>query len=358
MQTKLIISKNSASLILPAYREHCLVYPLGADAAQQQALSKEQATVINRFVFGGGAQEIPDRPAREQNTWPTYWLYRHDGGQTAANVYAAQLTALAGIETRPVIVDGQKRGIFYEDADAAYCRLGGILPPDGKASRSEQTAAVFLLMQRALQQCGMQFTDTVRTWLYLDKLLDWYAEFNSVRTGFFKSAGIFEHVVPASTGIGIANAAGCALCAGLIAIRPKSGRVNIREVASPLQCSAQEYRSSFSRALEVALPTHRTLYISGTASIDSAGNSVHQGNPEKQIERTLKVVGALLQSRGMSWEAACRGIVYYTDRNNHRLFMDYCRAQKIPEFPLAIAQADVCRRDLLFEIELDAVQAG
>ena len=36
----------------------------------------------------------------------------------------------------------------------------------------------------------------------------------------------------------------------------------------------------------------------------------------------------------------------------------YCVAHHIPAFPLAISHADVCRHDLLFEIEIDAAVVG
>jgi hypothetical protein len=36
------------------------------------------------------------------------------------------------------------------------------------------------------------------------------------------------------------------------------------------------------------------------------------------------------------------------------LLEQYCAERGLPPFPLVVTQADVCRADLLYEIELDA----
>ena len=45
-------------------------------------------------------------------------------------------------------------------------------------------------MERALESFEMKFTDIVRTWLFNDRILEWYDEFNEVRTEFFKKHDI------------------------------------------------------------------------------------------------------------------------------------------------------------------------
>lgn len=274
---------------------------------------------------------------------------------TALDILKSQVTPYGGPAAGPVILDGKEIGIVYEDAAARYCRLAPLVPADTSPSREAQTEQVFEVMDQALQGCGMGFTDIVRTWFFLDGLLDWYGEFNRVRTDFFETRGTFDHIVPASTGIGVANAARSALVAGLVAVKPKDGRTTVQAVGSPLQGSAMDYRSSFSRAVEVATPDARMLYISGTASIDREGHSVHVGDCALQIQKTMAVVAAILESRQMRWQDVSRGVVYYPDPSDHDRYVAYCRASGIPDFPLALMESDVCRRELLFEIELNAV---
>ena len=74
-----------------------------------------------------------------------------------------------------------------------------------------------------------------------------------------------------------------------------------------------------------------------------------------QIDRTMKVVHAILESRGMAWRNTTRAIAYFQDMKSAPLLADYCRANGIMDLPVVNAHATVCRHDLLFEIELDAV---
>jgi enamine deaminase RidA (YjgF/YER057c/UK114 family) len=178
------------------------------------------------------------------------------------------------------------------------------------------------------------------------------------RTNFFLSRGVFDRLIPASTGIGASNPFGAALAAGALAIRPKHDRVVIGEVASPLQCAATEYRSSFARAVEVTFPKRRYLSISGTASIAPGGESLYQDDVVKQIHLTLDVVEAIFKSRGYKWANTVRAIGYFRDINDLSIFDAILKERGIAPLPLAPAHTIVCRDDLLFEIELDAVTAG
>ena len=352
-------ARTVASIALPTKGEHCVTVDAAGDCCLQQALNEVlldlQAVPLQEFVFGGCRHyEVYAGALANANT-PTTWL--QGDACRSGEMLSLQVLALSGITPSPVHLDGKLAGYWYEDAHARYCHLGGILPADPGASRARQAHDVFERMARALAACGMVFADTVRTWFYLDRLLTWYDTFNQVRTAFFEEHGVFEGVVPASTGIGAGNPSGCALAAGLIAVKPLDGATTILEIASPLQCSARSYRSSFSRAVEVACPTHRTLYVSGTASIDREGRTVHLGDPQGQVSHTMEVVEALLASRSMGWTDVVRGVAYFKDiRADRGLYDAYCAEHGVASFPLALSHADVCRDNLLFEIEVDAVQ--
>jgi enamine deaminase RidA (YjgF/YER057c/UK114 family) len=254
-----------------------------------------------------------------------------------------------------VTLGDQVVGSTWSDADADYCLLAGVLPTDSTMTRGAQTTSCFEQIEAALQKAGMDFSHVVRTWLYLDDLLAWYDEFNTARTEFFESRGMFDRLIPASTGIGARNPAGMALAAGALAIRPRHKGVLAEEVASPLQCSATEYRSSFSRAVEVSFPDHRMLIISGTASIAAGGESMFTDDVAKQIHLTLDVVEAILRSREMNWSNTVRAVGYFRDMDALPVFQACCRERGIPPLPMVPAHATVCRDDLLFEIELDAI---
>lgn len=240
------------------------------------------------------------------------------------------------------------------DTDAQVLMLTGLLPADTSQPRAVQARSVLERMGTALQRKGMTFAHVVRTWFYLDRILEWYDAFNAVRSAFFTERDVFAGVLPASTGVGMANPAGAALVAGVLAVKPVSPRVSVFAVPSPLQCPAPDYRSAFSRAVEVQIAGRRHLYISGTASIDPHGASAHCGDLDGQINLTMAVAGALLESRHMTWADATQAIAYFKDLAGAPRLTAYCRDRGFAGFKAQPLQATLCRDDLLFEVEIAA----
>jgi enamine deaminase RidA (YjgF/YER057c/UK114 family) len=311
--------------------------------------------VIAKVFFDGFAPRDQVVDVVAETTAPLM-LIRGDypSGHSAVGV---QIHAVAGAAVRKVVLDGQVVGCRYADEDAEYCYLTGILPPDRQLPKSRQAESCFLRMEGALAQAGMDFSHVARTWIYLAALLDWYADFNRVRNAFFTARGVFSGLVPASTGIGAGNHAGAAMAAGLFAMKPKHKAVRVFAVPSPLQCPAPNYKSAFSRAVEIEFPDRRHLLVSGTASIAPDGTTVHTGDVDQQIGLTMRVVEGILKSRNMDWADVTRGIVYFRDADDEARFRDFCRQRKLPRMPLiTVGNVIICRDDLLFEIEVDAVQ--
>jgi len=273
----------------------------------------------------------------------------------ADNLCGVHIWLLAGTPLTRIELSEGVVGSFFEDDCGRCCRLVGLLPTDVSDSRAEQTAEIFGQMETALHSNGMAFSDVFRTWFYNHDILDWYDDFNGVRTGFFHERKVFDGLVPASTGIGGGNAVDAALVAGLVALRPKNPQVKVSRVSSPLQSSARDYGSSFSRAVEVTCPDHRRLYVSGTASIDKAGNTVFLDDCQAQVRKTMEVVQAILESRDMGWADVTRALAYFKRAQDAPLLAAYRQENGLPPFPLIVAENDVCRDDLLFEIEIDAV---
>ncbi len=361
MKTKIIKSNGKsgiATLVLPSRSEHCVTV-CGDNAILMNNIIRDlvgerDAVTLSRFVFAGRAHYRNFKNNISSSDGIFDWLQGDACGD--GEISAMQSFAVSRTKATPIKVNGHLTGYFFDDEFARYCRLSGLVPKDINSTREAQAREVFDLMAASLDQCGMCFTDTVRTWFYIDRLLEWYKGFNAVRMKFFQENKVFEKTIPASTGIGAGNALGTALIADLIAVKPKSDQVRIQSVPSPMQCSALDYRSSFSRAVEMSFPTHRTLLLSGTASIGPDGQSVFIGDCVKQIGLTMQVVEALLKSRDMGWMDLFRGIAYFKDMSDRKFLDQYCKDHGIPEFPIAVAHADICRGDLLFEIEADAVK--
>ncbi len=264
-----------------------------------------------------------------------------------------QSFTVSGAELHPIVVGGQRLGCWVETESARVALLWGVCG-ELLAPRAQQTQQLFENAGLALQQVGMSWRDVVRTWFYLDDLLEWYDEFNAIRTGYFERHGVLDGLIPASTGIGLGNHLGRSCVAGILAVLPKDTSVQIHAVESPLQNSALHYRSSFSRAVEIETASERHVTISGTASIDSQGLSVHHADPQKQIELSMQVVRAILASRGMDWCHTTRAIAYCKKPEYAELFRRYCELHEVPLDHCLFVQADICREELLFELELDS----
>lgn len=319
-------------------------------------MAAQQATIVSQYLFGGRQYRTRIFSAVGRLDWPLVLLQCDTCPSTTLT--GTQFIAFSGADLHPVMDGDRQVGSWFETDDARYCLLCDIRADDLSQTREAQTQAVFEKMEDLLIANGMFFTDTVRTWIYLKDLLQWYEGFNEVRTRFFRERGVFENLVPASTGIGASSIAGEAIVAALLAVKPKHDGVKVFPVPSPLQCSALDYKSAFSRAVEIQLPGSRLLTVSGTASIEAGGQTAHVGDTARQIDLTMKIVQEILKSRRMGWRDTVRAIAYFKDITEAYLLEKYCIEHDLPDLPLAIVHADVCRDDLLFEIEVDAVTTG
>lgn len=124
---------------------------------------------------------------------------------------------------------------------------------------------------------------------------------------------------------------------------------------------ACEYGSAFSRGMRVELGDLVILFISGTASVDEAGRTVHVGDLRAQCRRTFHNITKLLESEGATWKDIVRTTCYlrdidrdYADFNEERTtFYD---AQGLRPYPASTGiEAKLCRPDLLVEIEAIAM---
>lgn len=320
-------------------------------------LGRNDARIVSQDIFAGlnGDSSIMQTMLDTVGkvSWPVTWL---DSGN-ASNFAGTHIWAVSGPQVKRIESETGIIGTVFEDNYARYCRLGGLSTADRRRVRNDQAAEIFEQMGSALGKTGFELSNIVRTWFYLDDILDWYGDFNKIRDTFFARKGIFDALVPASTGIGGGNIAGSALVGGLIAYKPKTNKIKAGAVPSPLQCPALDYGSSFSRACEIVYPCHRRLFVSGTASIAPEGHTIHVGDVDAQIAKTMEVVEAILQLRGMDWGDVTRGIAYLRDASDIPAYDKYCRERDLPTMPVVPINSTVCRKDLLFEIEVDTIKS-
>jgi 2-iminobutanoate/2-iminopropanoate deaminase len=119
--------------------------------------------------------------------------------------------------------------------------------------------------------------------------------------------------------------------------------------------------SSFSRGMRIDLGGVTILLISGTASIDDKGNSVHIGDFRAQMRRTLANITGLLASEGCRWHDVVRTTCYLRDiERDYEAFNEertaFYKEQGLDPLPASTGiQAILCRPELLIEIEAIAM---
>ena len=284
--------------------------------------------------------------------WPLTWV---EGDSCSGGAVAGiQLHAVAGAPVRPISSDGRLVGRVFESNFARYCVLGDLHSPDPSRSGEEQTRDTIEQLIGGLALAGMDIHDIARTWFFIDDILGWYPAFNGTRSEIYSAAGVFDRYVPASTGIGGRNPGGAAVVASALGIEAKGEGVSVREIPSPLQCPAIDYGSSFSRAAEVVTPDSRSILVSGTASIEPEGATANVGDVDAQVAHTLEIVGAILTSRGMDFVDVIRGNAYFKDPAAAVILEEHGCRHGLPASRVVISNNDVCRDDLLFELEVEA----
>lgn len=267
----------------------------------------------------------------------------HDGGVPCGRTWrlkGARFVALQGIGSRP-------------DAAAA--------PQGVQAERAIRTAA------RLLRRQGLRFADVLRTWFYLRRILSWYGEFNAGRRGVFRRLGLLHADgaavcrLPASTGISgrTRGRAACSLDLLAAAPAPRSG-MRVEERRSPVQPRPLGYGSAFSRAATVSGGNWSLLEISGTAAVDASGRSAHPGDAPAQVGAALDAVRGLLDdARGgrEHFGAATVFVKRPADAASCRAALE-SHGSGARRWPAVWVQADVCRPELLFEVDGEALSSS
>ncbi|TDR77786.1 hypothetical protein [Paludibacterium purpuratum] len=203
-----------------------------------------------------------------------------------------------------------------------------------------------------------------RVWNYVPEInrvehsLERYRQFN---IGRHQAFGAFERPVDSSP-------AACALGVGPgpLSIAFLAARTPADAIENPRQVSAFVYPSqygpkspTFTRAALARLEGQAWLFISGTASI-VGHETVHVGDVAAQTRETMVNIGVLvdeanrrLGADGFSLSRLCYR-VYVRHAADYPLVRQALVEAVGPTLQAVYVQADVCRHDLLMEIEAQA----
>lgn len=240
-----------------------------------------------------------------------------------------------------------------------------------------QSDKIFEILFGILQKEQMPVSSIIRQWNYIEKITalepnghQRYQDLNDARSLFYQMDQ-WENGYPAATGIGT-------LWGGVMvdvdALSLTDCSSCIKKVDNPLQISAHAYSQcvllgekdekllkkttpKFERAKAVWKENNGFVYISGTAAIRGE-KSLHGVDVRKQTLITLENINDLisaenLQASGLSVTQNGRPVCFriYVKRSEDMEEVDEVIKKQCPDIPVIYIQADVCRSELLIEIE-------
>ena len=326
----------------------------GEDAARAcfdgiaAALAEHRAEVIAEKVYGTrkaaegilAARRAALVAQRRDPDTPVHYL---DGAPVDGGEFGGvQVWAVANM-ARTDAVATVPGGRLWQAPYGRALHLCGVRGTAG-APFGEQAGGMFSNAAVAAARSGFRYAQTARTWIYLAQLLDDYAELNRVRSAFYRQC---DFAWPASTGI--QAAAPGALCSMDVLLLDgiRTRRIDRTQRQGP----ASDYGSAFSRAMLLEQDGGATLHVSGTASIDGCGKSRHDGDPTAQYLETMLDVAAVLREADMGLPDIVQATLFCKNRDVHAACVQAHDLLGLPLFPVVYVLADVCRPELLVELE-------
>lgn len=200
----------------------------------------------------------------------------------------------------------------------------------------------------------------VRQWNYIERITDMegqnqhYQLFNNARSCFYGECS-WDGGYPAATGIGM-DCGGVAV--DIDVVIPAQG-CEIKPIDNSLQQAAHRYSEQvlfdanrdkstpkFERAKSVEVQAEKLTYISGTAAIEGE-QSMASSSAKEQTLATLHNIDQLIESR----EQIMLLRIYIKNREDHNAVRQVIEQQIDHPIATLYVIADVCREELLVEIE-------
>jgi len=319
-------------------------------------LSAKETFLATRAEALAAAGLSPDTPVTTLECKPV-------DGAALAGVQATFLRLGEGVPTTPLYDGGRCCGVHVGTAKVERVYLSsmnGVLSDDDPGDATTQAQRMFERTAATLASAGFGYRSVVCTRIYVRRLLEWYDAFNAVRTPFYASLNLGpyndERSVPSSTGIQGKMSDACECVMDVTAVKHADGRaIPFVKLHNPLQNEATDYGSAFARGGAVEVPGAKHVIISGTASIDEHGTSVHIDDPEGQARRTMENFEAILGAGGAGPADLYQATWYCREAAYASVVRDEMKRRGWPAFPYVTVVADVCRDDLLVEIDGAAI---
>jgi len=255
--------------------------------------------------------------------------------------------------------------------------MSGIIGDVLHATIRRQGDDVFGTISHIMVTEQMPVSSIVRQWNYIEKITDCdvtghqhYQDFNDARSLFYQSVQWVDGY-PAATGIGTQWGG---VMIDIDALLCRDETVCVKPIDNPLQVSAHAYSQNvllgekdekldkkttpkFERAKAVWKKDHGFVYISGTAAIRGE-QSLEGVGIEEQTLATLENIKYLVSAENLrqSGIPVTKDAAYICFRVYVKRWEDMAKACEVitrqyPDLPAVYTLTDVCRSELLIEIE-------
>jgi enamine deaminase RidA (YjgF/YER057c/UK114 family) len=339
-----------------------------------RVLQDQGLTIVHERLFGSlqvkaavmSARDAAFRACNFPGDNPcTYIQGQPPWGEGLAGAIIQAVGALAPADKPWTIRDrGQAVGRGWRRQETTFLvlqNIQGLAPgPQQVNTRPLQTKRMIRRAAGILESQGASYRDVARTWFYLDDILAWYPEFNRARTAIYDQFGLLPSQengrlrLPASTGIHGKAPTGAACALDLCAVvGPGTSPHPVRQLSNPGQQDAFQYGSAFSRGALLQQPDVSLIQVSGTAAIDEQGRSLCHGDVRAQIDCTFDKIAALIGQEGARLTDIAAACVFVKRPEDALAYQERAAARGLHNLPAVIMVADICREDLLFEIDAE-----
>ncbi len=217
-----------------------------------------------------------------------------------------------------------------------------------------QTKTIFDALNSLIEQNGMTLLDNgIRTWVYVRDLDNHYKDMVCARRECFAEHGLTETTrYLASTGIlGMTYSPEKIISVDSLSVGGLAAGQIVRMEALSHLAPTILYGVTFERGLRVRFGDRSHLHVSGTASINTKGEVLHEGDAELQTRRAIDNVRALLEAQSATLDDLAYVIAYVRNTHDRRQVRNVLDEELGGEIPLVFTEAAVCRPAWLMELE-------
>lgn len=257
-----------------------------------------------------------------------------------------------------------KQAVEVNLGDCSHLYILGLNDNNSKKTDQGVFEDMFSNLEAQLHQNEYSPKNLVHTWFYLRKIKQNYPGFNLARRLFFDRNGVNYTdnalTLPSSTCIGAPICEENVYAADIYCIRHNNASTKVSRMFNEKQNEANGtnylFQPTFARATEIIEPDYTKIHVSGTASINQNGESINLNDSYNQILTTLNHVKSLLNQHDMNFEHLVQSTCFFKRKEYYSDFLMALEALGLQNFSQTFVIGDVCRDELLFELDGIAVK--